>query len=1425
MKKIFSISTPRLSLVLAITLLVILSAWYYLLYIPGNEKDLYEQHFRWLQKTDKNIRDKIEATDSLLTNLARGHITSGMALSQDEKNISTNSGGGIIAIDTLIDTAKARNIVKEKNTGYASPKFSVGTNDDTSQLVVTVVYPINKSDRLLKISLRYNFTQFLAPLLQAGLFEHYVVFYKGRYVYEDFHSGLGYAVNMEDSLLKTGKWLTGASILDQKVGGVPYKLFLQPVNFFGSNRLIIAAMHTQQKFDAEKKQLPPNTALLGIIVSFGIFLLLPWIRLYCLGKYDRLSLGDATESLIVTKLIISLLALFFIKYSLPKETPEGNKPETVLAKTISTAFTSAIDSAFFCLGKLDSLQNISSSFTDKNGIGTGKVASITKGDTLYDALKHLYAQFQFTEVNWMDDEGSVVCNWTTAACNAAKGNYKDRDYFRMARQHNTINATNKANGGFTLEPVISRTNNDFKTVICKPSVLKQKNKTSAKYIVMDWSLKSLDSVILPAGYCFAIIDAQGDVKYHSNQTRNLNENLAEEFSSKKELQEALQGRYEEDFNTIYYKENYAAKVRPIKDYPYFMVVMNNQGLPNSIEIETFTFSWGMLLLFLLNVLTDLFILIRASSRRSLFKKQALVTSWLWPRKSSRYEYFAAGFGHIIVIIFLIAGFVILHYLCYFFLLFCSVPILTIYFNCLFISKYKMAHEKIYRSLKERCIIWSTGYLLLINSIAILVLDSEVWAFLLFEFAILLALALIFYFLFTYGKEIMQRIKDPIPARRYLHAYMFMVLTRLIITSCIPVFFFYSASFTFEQNLLARNREFDYVNQLKNKYPEPQKLINAVKNPGQNGIYLDSTWIKKLSVGVVINDTGKNIDSIHEPLSQKTATMFNAFGNLLESVSGNHNDNFYKSASDDSAYIMNNIFDSVLYAKKGNQLLTPLDIIATPDSSLPVFSAGTHIPAAKINHRWLLAESGRPGYEFAAVGLLQGFSGIAFWMRILFCLAVVYFILYDITKRVCSLNTDRYSKPGDPKNACKKLLASGHAVWLTGVLPGELLEVTKEIIQSIRTVNMEQQEADTLFFNDITERPVATPLELTAKNTGTGALQLLLSGIDEKETVWDIAKKKVLNSLSKYVILLHIENQLSNDKITTAKLDCIRELQKKGKTLIIISNMFPLAIQDAFAKSTGGSELKDARGNQLDYSIFSDFPLLIFPLSVNHYPENSPAATEASFTGDTEPESTPDKKKELWKALNEETAHSAFLKRLHNELKPGNFFSGDATPDQLILKIESLSNSFYYSIWQALSADEKFILYDLAEDGLANINNAFAVNLLVSKGLIKIAEGHPSIFNRSFRNFIVNSIGEPAEKEIRNLSGKGNTWSQLQAPLLLLVVAIFLFLGVSQEGIFSNLMGVISGVLAGIPILLKLFAMLGIKGGKDTKDVTAEKSSG
>jgi hypothetical protein len=288
--------------------------------------------------------------------------------------------------------------------------------------------------------------------------------------------------------------------------------------------------------------------------------------------------------------------------------------------------------------------------------------------------------------------------------------------------------------------------------------------------------------------------------------------------------------------------------------------------------------------FLLVVIFDLFVLISASSRRSLFKKQYFVTSWLWPRAGSRTEYLFAAIGNCVLIIALI--FLLnccshfFDYLSYLFLLLFSIPLSTIFINSLFLHKYRVLKNKAYQSYKVRCNIYSVSFLIIINIVACILLgDSAYWHTLVFQAITVLIGFLLFYF----HKPKAHQNNNVSPSKKgYINYFTFMVFTRLLITSAIPVVFFYTSSYNFENNLVARYRQYDLVNQLQQKFPGELKPDSPKYS---EAIYIDSAWINTLSI---VKDSGLCACSLRNNMltqnQENTGRLYNSFGFYIDDVS-------------------------------------------------------------------------------------------------------------------------------------------------------------------------------------------------------------------------------------------------------------------------------------------------------------------------------------------------------------------------------------------------------------------------------------------------------------------------------------------------------------------------------------------------------------
>ena len=147
-------------------------------------------------------------------------------------------------------------------------------------------------------------------------------------------------------------------------------------------------------------------------------------------------------------------------------------------------------------------------------------------------------------------------------------------------------------------------------------------------------------------------------------------------------------------------------------------------------------------------------------------------------------------------------------------------------------------------------------------------------------------------------------------------------------------------------------------------------------------------------------------------------------------------------------------------------------------------------------------------------------------------------------------------------------------------------------------------------------------------------------------------------------------------------------------------------------------------------------------------------------------------------------------------------------EEWVWKIQVKAQQFYNNIWQSLNAKEKYILFDLAEDGLVNLHDGYTLRILMKKGLIVRDDEswQLRLFNKSFRNFILTFISGREAEKIQKQIKEGWQWSHLKTPLLLVVLAVLAFLMISQHQAFARVFGYLSAMAAIIPVVSTLAGM-------------------
>ena len=297
---------------------------------------------------------------------------------------------------------------------------------------------------------------------------------------------------------------------------------------------------------------------------------------------------------------------------------------------------------------------------------------------------------------------------------------------------------------------------------------------------------------------------------------------------------------------------------------------------------------------------------------------------------------------------------------------------------------------------------------------------------------------------------------------------------------------------------------------------------------------------------------------------------------------------------------------------------------------------------------------------------------------------------------------------------------------------------------------------------------------------------------ENDPEWKAFKTAAFAEKNKLIIVNHFEYNIQDAVTNRLKLNFLEGLMLDSNCkIIILSTVHPVSFLDSIMEQAIETTDKSAPGQDLErwHVLLGHYRIIVFPL-------------QQSITDNTDI---------TWDSIYKETQQTHFLIKIQqyaieiaNDLKTKH---EKVNADELAFKLQITSHYFYMYIWQSLTKEEKFLLYDLAEDNLVNSFNDYDLNMLLAKGIIIRPDGTLRLFNKGFRNFILTAIGNSEAMKIKNNIKDNGNWNQLKNPLIILVLAILAFLLTSQQEVYSKLISYVAALVAGLPVILKLFSFL------------------
>jgi len=283
-----------------------------------------------------------------------------------------------------------------------------------------------------------------------------------------------------------------------------------------------------------------------------------------------------------------------------------------------------------------------------------------------------------------------------------------------------------------------------------------------------------------------------------------------------------------------------------------------------------------------------------------------------------------------------------------------------------------------------------------------------------------------------------------------------------------------------------------------------------------------------------------------------------------------------------------------------------------------------------------------------------------------------------------------------------------------------------------------------------------------------------------------------------VVLDHFDFDMGNEPVNQARLQVLERLVYKDRCRVVLVSSVDPVYYFADRDSVNYSDNLKTHSEFLDRwtGVMSSFHMVVlqdpdksaFNELLRHY-RNDP------------------KQIQLIQWIEEECSHTSFLRDTGAAMLREHLHDTQFDRRELLNDLKERTGSYYSIIWSGLSASEHLVLYQLANDGWANVKNDQAIRQLQRKGLIHCAP-MIRVMNESFRLFVrgVQNLRQIAEWEMQ---GGQSSWRSLKIGLLATAVGLGAWLFYAQKDLFQGFIGYILSLGAAITAIANILG--GLKG--------------
>ncbi len=1159
-----------------------------------------------------------------------------------------------------------------------------------------------------------------------------------------------------EELMLSYHGFTAGNMLEVQIANESYKAFPHRLDFVLPGEVneewIIVGLVKSEFLDQKAMQVKPWILFYAMLVLVFMAMGMPLLKLKFMAPIERIHISNVVMtgvSLVAgTAVLVQIILSGYSFWQVQKNTDSNLK---MLASKIKQEFKNEIES----IGNL---------MDAADGYYTQIILTLKKDHHILPLALDSANSFsgtgilekypEFNSLIWLDKDGKQMLNITPKHRNTGERlpRLNEREYFGKVinKQFWILNEKDS----IVIQSIRSWIDGSTEAALSKRS-----SSDSIRVLVTTTKLHSVMDPILPPGYGFCIVDEKGLTLFSSTDSNNMQEDFLAETNQNAELLAAMRGRASRAISVQYMGKEHRILIMPFYGLPLYVIAYRDTDFEKSPIILSAGLGF-MAYLTLFGILAvQLFVLFIASYQSTKLKIRRFYLSWLRPHSDneSLNTYKRIILFNTCVLIELIVFLLVLSWGNI------GTPQKVMAIFCLSAPNLFLA---IYAELKKDGEL-SGRMKFIYVSIAGIVLTNIVLETSLLNWVFQLLFWAIYFVIFPSRWPVkarffallpIDRLVERIPIHKPLKAFSIMLFSWLTIISIIPPLYLNEVGRKIESEIWEKYNQLEVAQAIeaRNKridmdyayIPDEYRL-----NKKENGKYYEFTGMTRWA---------------------ETSSSFRDFMSLRDSAEGEKESLSVYGSGDSQLYprpSLDSIIDKTQESSFGNAADSAWLWHTTNDSLNFLYS----VPGEK---DIALASVIKPS-EF------NQWTNIDLWVlwgELLLLALGLYHIIHFAVRRIFAFDLVDHPSPVllEPKNLYDVEKTCG--IFIVG-LP---FSGKKKLLYGYQQF-LKEKQIDSLMwsFNEVNQ---------------------------------PASNQQLVESKQAVILMQDFQFSLNNHVTAQHKLELLEKmLQYPDRQIIISSDTKPESIIDfyeAMIKRTYDHRYEpEFKKEYEEYfmakkrwkHVLGSFVTLYQPL--------------ASLSSEHEKQ---DDGLMAHPKIANELNHGTYLRRLlpmvtdfYNRMvhptDPAHALTREEEED-LILMIQSHSETYYQSIWTSLTTEEKFVLYDLAKDRLVNAQNFKVLKGLIELGLITTGQSL-KMMNKSFNNFILSVVTIEEERKIDSYLRSAGNWSTIQIVLIIGMIGLVAFIALGQKEFLNNINGFLAALAGIFGLLLRLMGMVASPGSK------------